>query len=346
MITSILALVNTSRVLHDLNELRSFGATHEGRYGRGVSRQALTEADLDARRWLADLMKEEAGLIGNRLDTLGTLLGVGGHFQSKPALLMGSHSDTQPEGGWLDGALGVIYAIEAARVFHEAGLADRGAQLSWAVIDWSDEEGRFAALTASSAFIDNGLPLPEVHAAMRKAMRASAKHGNAVELAEGHVWRRSNCGFDVAGYFEAHIEQGPKLERANATLGVVTSIVGMKQFELDAIGLQSHAGATHMNDRADAGLKAMRAAVAIDAAIRRELCVAPGGGGIIEDVTAAAAFDCSKCDAVWTMSGLSGFVSHSTVPGAATVTIQFRAVRFLCLVACCRKSRIASHKKL
>ena len=111
------------------------------------------------------------------------------------------------------------------------------------------------------------------------------------------------------GYLEAHIEQGPQLERHSQTIGVVSSIVGMRQLRIACAGRQNHAGATAMADRRDAAMEAMRLATALDDALRA-LCAGWEEGG---------------CAAVWTFSKLSGFISHSTVPGAANLTLQFRA---------------------
>lgn len=291
-LTTFLAFTNASRVLLDLHELRKFGATGAGLHSFGVSRRALTDADLEARQWVAKRM-EAAGL-NSQIDGLGTVYGSAGP-ENVPALLMGSHTDTQPEGGWLDGALGVAYALEAARVLNEGGASDEAA---WSVVDWQDEGGRFGTLTASSLFVGHSRMTPELWEARRAAgvagipvMHASGRHGG---------W---------AGYLEAHIEQGPRLERANATLGVVSSIVGLRQLRIACSGEQNHAGTTAMPDRRDAALEAMRLATALDNGLRN-LCEAWEEGG---------------CSAVWTFSELSGFVSASTVTGAANLTLQYRA---------------------
>jgi N-carbamoyl-L-amino-acid hydrolase len=302
---AITALVNTSRVLDDLHTLRSFGGTGGGLHGFGVSRRGLTPADVESRRWVANKM-EGAGLRSVRLDGIGTVFGEGGDPRA-PALLMGSHTDTQPQGGWLDGALGVVYALEAARLLHESGAPG-----AWAVIDFQDEEGRFSTLTASRAFA-GVLPAPPLHLPELAAGRAEAglsgrpilTHTTAREPTSDRPSERSPQPW--LGFFEAHIEQGPRLERANASLGVVTAIVGMRQLILTFSGRQDHAGGCPMDERADAGLAAMRYAAALDASIH-EACAG------------------DACDgAVWTFPDLKGFVSHSTVPGNATLTFQFRA---------------------
>ena len=217
MLQHFLSLTNASRVLEDLHTLRSFGATGGGLHGYGVSRPALSDSDIAARQWLMTRM-EDAGLGGVQMDGLGTLYGSAG-MDAMPAVLMGSHSDTQPQGGWLDGALGVAYALEAARVLRQGGAADIAA---WSVVNWNDEEGRFGVLTASSAFV--GRPLPN----SRELWSARRDHG----LAGVPVMHASGRHGGWAGYLEAHIEQGPRLERGGARLGVVEAIVGLRHLRI------------------------------------------------------------------------------------------------------------------
>ena len=104
--------VNPDRFLQDLHTLRGFGAAG---LGKGVVRPAFSEADIAARKWLAARFAE-AGLTPH-FDPVGNLFGLA----EGPSLLMGSHSDSQPEGGWLDGALGVIAALEVARAARDSG---------------------------------------------------------------------------------------------------------------------------------------------------------------------------------------------------------------------------------
>ncbi|MEA3084813.1 MAG: beta-ureidopropionase / N-carbamoyl-L-amino-acid hydrolase, partial [Paraburkholderia sp.] len=102
--------IDPDRLLTDLKQLRSFGAT-----GPGVVRLALSPVDLASRRWLAGRMAQ-AGLDAV-IDGVGTVFGRS--RKSGPALVVGSHTDTQPTGGWLDGAMGVIYGLEIARALGE-----------------------------------------------------------------------------------------------------------------------------------------------------------------------------------------------------------------------------------
>ncbi len=98
-------MINADRLLQNLHELRGFG-----RSGNGVVRRCLSPIDIESRHWLVAKM-QAAGLDAS-IDGIANVIG----YSPNPgkALLLGSHSDTQPTGGWLDGALGVIYGIEVA----------------------------------------------------------------------------------------------------------------------------------------------------------------------------------------------------------------------------------------
>jgi N-carbamoyl-L-amino-acid hydrolase len=232
-------VIETSRFLSDLHHLRSFGAQ-----GTGVIRPAYSAPDLAARDWLAGRMAE-AGLAVH-FDAMGNLFGLA----QSPSLLLGSHSDTQPTGGWLDGALGVIAALEIARASHMAG----GPAIS--VVSFQDEEGRFGGTTGSAVW-SGLLPLAEADA---------VKDVDGVSLSEARCLLGDRVGSDVdpaqfTGFIELHIEQGPTLDAAGEQIGVVTDIVGYREMTLTLTGQQNHAGTTPMALRRDAfqGLSAFNA---------------------------------------------------------------------------------------
>ncbi len=232
-------MIDTSRFLSDLHHLRSFGAQ-----GIGVIRPAYSAPDIAARDWLAVRMAE-AGL-AVRFDAMGNLFGMA----DAPSLLLGSHSDTQPTGGWLDGALGVIAALELARASREAG----GPAIS--VVSFQDEEGRFGGTTGSAVW-SGLLPLAEAD---------TAEDTDGVTLAEARRALGNRVGGDVdpaqfTGFIELHIEQGPTLDTAGEQIGVVTGIVGYRELMVTLTGQQNHAGTTPMALRRDAfqGLSAFNA---------------------------------------------------------------------------------------
>ncbi len=233
------------RVLSDLAALRDIG-----RFGTGVHRPTYSEDDMRAREWVAARMRE-AGL-AVELDGIGNVIGRSPH--AGPALLAGSHSETQPEGGWLDGALGVVYALEAARAWPERAID---------VACWADEEGHFGSFHGSRSFAGL-IEEAELDAATNK--RDGTRLRDA--LARAGLAGRPRATLDPArhrGFLEAHIEQGDELESSGDRLGIVTSVVGIWQYRVTAQGTQNHAGTTRMAIRRDAGQALVRLCTAIHA---------------------------------------------------------------------------------
>ena len=224
--------INPERFLADLHRLRQFGAAD---VGKGVIRPAFSAADIAARDWLAERMAE-AGLAPH-FDPVGNLFGLA----EGQSLLVGSHSDSQPEGGWLDGALGVIAGLEIARAARDSGAP------SVSVVSFQDEEGRFG-VTTGSAIWSGTLSLD---VADRQTDRDGLTFADAraamVHLAGGFVDPARFTGF-----LEMHIEQGPWLFQAGEAVGVVTDIVGIRDMRITFDGEQNHAGTTPMHLRRDA----------------------------------------------------------------------------------------------
>lgn len=224
--------LNPDRFLADLHRLRQFGAAG---VGKGVQRVAFSDADLAARDWLAERMAE----IGLRpaFDAMGNLFGL----SEEPGLLLGSHSDSQPEGGWLDGALGVISALEVVRAAREAG------NRSLSLVSFQDEEGRYASLGGSRIW-SGGQELAEIDDNL-------ATDGQRLREARARLAPRPIEVIDSArftGFLEMHIEQGPVLDQSGDKIGVVTAIVGFRELRATLIGQQNHAGTTPMALRRDA----------------------------------------------------------------------------------------------
>jgi len=240
--------IDPERLLGDLYKLRSIGA-----YKTGVHRPSLSPDDVVARQWLADRMTE-AGL-NARIDGIGNVFGM--RRASGRCVLSGSHIESQNQAGWLDGALGVIYALEASRAIAESG--DGGGV---DVIAFFDEEGHFGSYLGSRSFIgDVG------EAEIDKARDRT--HGKPLRdaLAAAGYDGRPRVTIDparYAGFFEAHIEQGGSLEAAKLRIGVVTAIVGLWDYRIKVTGEQNHAGTTTMKQRRDAGMTMVRLIAAID----------------------------------------------------------------------------------
>ncbi len=229
--------IDAQRFLKDLHDLRQFGAQ-----GPGVVRPAYSAPDAAARAWLAERMKD-AGLTVE-MDAMGNLFGLA----EGPSILLGSHSDSQPTGGWLDGALGVIAALEVARCA-EGGVS---------VVSFQDEEGRFGVTTGSAVW-SGGLGLKQADQLRDHAGVALSEARQAVaHMVTGDV---DPTQFD--GFIELHIEQGPTLDVAEEQIGVVTDIVGIRDMVITLTGQQNHAGTTPMHLRQDAfqGLSAFNTAL-------------------------------------------------------------------------------------
>jgi len=236
-------------VLADLHALRGIGA-----YKTGVHKPTFSEAHMGSLQWLAGRLPE-AGLAAE-IDGIGNVLGTSAKSGAK--LLAGSHLESQNYAGWLDGPLGVIYALEAARILN----ADPKVGGAVEVASWCDEEGHFGSFLGSRSYV-GALTETEIDAARdRNSPRSMREALREVGLA-GRPRARAMRGRHI-GYLEAHIEQGETLESSGLAIGIVTSIVGIWQYRISFDGEQNHAGTTRMAIRRDAGLALARFCVEID----------------------------------------------------------------------------------
>ena len=246
--------VEAARVVADLHELdRRTGGPG------GAQRLCWTEVWREARAMLADLLGE-IDLEPER-DAAGNLW-VFLKGEREPALVVGSHVDSVPDGGWLDGALGVMAALGVLRAW--AG-SDRRPPRSLALVDWADEEGaRFGrSLFGSSAF--SGSLDPEGVRGLRDAEGISivdALAENGVDLGDalGATSRQDR----IAAYLELHIEQGPVLEAEGVQAAAVSGCAGVQRHRFRFRGQSSHAGTTPMDRRRDAGLAAAQVALRVE----------------------------------------------------------------------------------
>jgi beta-ureidopropionase / N-carbamoyl-L-amino-acid hydrolase len=233
--------IDGDRLLRDLRTLAKIGA-----YKTGVHRPTYSPDDVASRHWLAARMTE-AGL-DPEIDGIGNVIGRA--RGEGPHLLLGSHVETQPHAGWLDGALGVIYGLEVARTLgHGIDVAA-----------WADEEGHFGSFIGSRSYC--GL-LPEAEidtcrnrdgTTLREALQQAGFAGRPRAEVDAARYR---------GYMEAHIEQGAELEDSGRRIGIVTAIVGSHRFRIVFEGVQNHAGTTRMAIRKDAGVALVQLAAAI-----------------------------------------------------------------------------------
>ena len=224
-------------------ELAKIGATPKG----GVRRVTLTSADREGRERFA-LWCREAGL-ELRVDAIGNLFARrAGKDAGAAPVVMGSHLDTQPNGGRFDGAYGVMAGLEVVRTLNDAGITTR-APLE--VACWTNEEGsRFVPTMMGSGVFTGVYPLEEV-------LKNKDTDGISVrEALEAIGYRGAAEPHRVGAYFEAHIEQGPVLEDTRTTIGVVQGALGQRWFDVLITGQDAHAGPTPMHLRKDALLAA------------------------------------------------------------------------------------------
>ena len=279
--------IRPDRLIGDLRALAEIG-----KYETGVHRPAFSAEDMAAREWLRDKM-HEAGLAAE-IDGVGNLYGRMASAQQ--AVIVGSHSDTVPYGGWLDGALGVIYGLEVARCVAESGKAKLGVD----VVSFQDEEGSYLGLMGSQLFCGE-----DVAAEMAAAV---GRDGKTLQSAidEANLRGRPLVRLDPArhvAFLEAHIEQGPRLELSGTKIGVVSAIVGIKTFRVTFHGEANHAGTTPMNMRHDAGAAALTFGADIQGKLRE--------GG--------------SAESVWNI-GSARFApgASNVVPAEAELTVQLR----------------------
>lgn len=279
--------IDGERLLANLATLRTFGAT-----GHGVVRPTYSDIDMQARRWLAEQMTK-AGL-DPVIDGVGNVYGRS--TKPGPTVVLGSHSDTQPEGGWLDGAMGVMHAIEVAHTLHEDPSTT---SLSVEAVSWADEEGTYAGFIGSRSFVD------QISAA---DYQLTGPSGETVEqaLTRLDLTNVARVRFEPhrhVAYLESHIEQGPHLEEVGLQIGAVTTIVGIRTMRIVFEGQQNHAGTTPMHRRRDAATALFRWA------------------NDLHDTMPTAASDTS----VWTIGEVSVEPgAQSIVPGRAAAVLQFR----------------------
>ena len=239
--------IDGNRLWASLMAMAEIGATEKG----GSRRLALTDLDRDGRdlfvRWC-----EEAGCTVT-VDAIGNIFARRpGRDDSLAPVVTGSHLDTQPTGGRFDGVFGVLAGLEIVRTLNDLGIET---ERPLEVVCWTNEEGsRFAPSMVASGVFAGKFALADVLLTTDVdglTMGAELERiGYAGDLPVG--------GRPFHAYIEAHIEQGPILEAADRTIGIVTGGQGMRWYELVLTGVESHAGTTPMERRKDALLGAAR----------------------------------------------------------------------------------------
>jgi N-carbamoyl-L-amino-acid hydrolase len=233
--------VNGERLWQSLMELARIGATSKG----GVCRLALSDLDRQGRDLVVGWARE-AGM-GVTVDQIGNVfMRRAGRNNALPPVMTGSHIDTQPTGGKFDGNYGVLAGLEVVRTLNDHGIET---EAPIEVAFWTNEEGsRFVPVMMGSGVFAGAFSLESAYAA-----RDSEGRSVQEELARiGYIGDEVPGQHPVGAYFEAHIEQGPVLEDAGMTIGVVHGVLGIRWFDCTVFGMEAHAGPTPMALRQDA----------------------------------------------------------------------------------------------
>ena len=245
------ARVDEERLWQRHAEMAKIGAIP----GNGVNRAALSREDIEARKLL--LSWAAARNFSISADGIGNL------FVRRPGtdphadpVMTGSHMDSQPRGGRFDGIYGVLAGFEALEAMEEAGVITRRPV---EVVAWTNEEGgRFSPCTMGSMVFSGARPLADV-LDVTDNEGTRLRDALARTLAATPQAAKRQFKSPAAAYIEAHIEQGPLLENARKTIGVVTGIQGLRWFNIEVFGKTDHAGTTPLALRKDA----VRDAIAI-----------------------------------------------------------------------------------
>lgn len=241
--TKILATLDGEALLDDLETLGQIGRGPSG----GVTRLAFSPADQAGRALVRGRM-EALGLLV-RVDAAGNSVGLlPGRDPSLPPLVLGSHTDTVPDGGRYDGALGVLAAIAVVRTLRESGVQLRH---SLEVIDFAGEEATLPGGTFGSRAMAGQLPAATLAQSAwdgRSVAELLTEAGGDPAGLSG-VARQSGA---ITAYLELHIEQGGQLEAMGRAIGIVEGIVGIRRYAATFRGVANHAGTTPMAGRADA----------------------------------------------------------------------------------------------
>src|SRR5437867_295075 len=258
--------MSVQRVISDLRELAARTSTPDG-----AQRLAWGRVWREARDWfrgkVAELgLRVETDSAGNNWVTLPGA--------SAKTVIVGSHLDSVPNGGWLDGALGTMAALEALRMH-----ADPKPPVTLKLVDWADEEGaRFGRSLLGSSAAAGSLKISDVRELKdregTRLIEALAENGVTLDrMLDAH---RELKTIDARAYLELHIEQGPVLESMNKPTGVVLGTFGVERHKIRFVGQAAHSGSTPIPMRRDAFLAAAQTALECREIARRHS--QPGAG--------------------------------------------------------------------
>lgn len=291
---SVSLAVDAERLWRRHMDLAKIGATAKG----GVNRQALTPEEARARVQLRDWA--EARGFSTAIDAIGNLFfRREGTDPDAAPVVTGSHIDSQPTGGKFDGAFGVLAGLEVLEAVEDAGIVTKR---PLEFVAWMNEEGgRFQPATMGSAVYAGKAGFEEMLDVVdADGVKVRDALPDAIAATPGAAARE--FGAPMAAYIEAHIEQGPLLEMAEKTVGVVTGIQGARWFAVEVLGEEAHAGTTPNAARKDA----LKAALAMINEMQ----------ALMEDPTDTLRFTIGRLEV---SPG-----SPNTVPGRVFFTVDFR----------------------
>lgn len=234
--------INADRLKEDIEHLATIGRQED----HGIYRMAFSEGDMLGRAWFKEKIIE-SGLELHE-DGAGNIYGRLGWDSKRPGVMTGSHLDTVPGAGHLDGALGVMAGLECLRCIKQENLA---LQYPLEVVAFTDEEGRFGGMLGSQAL--TGQLSPEtIHNAvdLEGVSLTQAMHEVGYDSLNALHARRSPDS--IHAFIELHIEQGPILDQMGFSVGVVDAIAGLFKWDISLTGVPNHAGTTPMHLRNDA----------------------------------------------------------------------------------------------
>ena len=234
--------IDSHRLNDSLKKLGDIGSSPTG-----MQRLAYSNEDIEGRRYVTRLMSESGLKV--RIDTAGNIIGRREGSDSRlPVIAMGSHTDTVPNGGKYDGALGVLGAIETIKTLNESCLVIRH---PIEVVNFSNEEGTGSSRWLYGSRAMAGLLTPEDIGADTKQRQAISekleKIGGNLDSIEASI---RNSG-EIRAYLELHVEQGPILYEFGIQIGLVTAITGKIALKICLSGVANHAGTTPMDGRRD-----------------------------------------------------------------------------------------------
>jgi N-carbamoyl-L-amino-acid hydrolase len=233
--------INGERLWRSLMDLAQIGKTEKG----GVCRLALTDLDKQGRDLVTGWAKEAGMSI--TVDKIGNVfMRRPGKNPKLPPISCGSHIDTQPTGGKFDRNYGVLAGLEVVRTLNDHKIET---EAPIEVIFWTNEEGsRFVPVMMGSGVFAGAFTLEHAYAAKDTAGKSVEDELRRI----GYVGDQVPGDHPLGAYFEAHIEQGPVLEDAGKTIGVVTGVLGLRWYDCVVHGMEAHAGPTPMALRKDA----------------------------------------------------------------------------------------------